>query len=63
LPGFCLSKTGGTVKAARLCVVLGMVLLATRPLAANDSDASVSVAGVVLTREPRISMESERLTI
>ena len=33
------------------------------PLSANDSDASVALGGVQLTREPRISMESERLTI
>jgi len=33
------------------------------PLAANDSAASVALGGIVLTREPRISMESERLTI
>jgi hypothetical protein len=37
--------------------------LSTLPLLADDSAASVAVGGVVLTREPRISMESERLTI
>jgi hypothetical protein len=39
------------------------LLLLPMPLLANDADASVAVGGVVLTREPRISMESERLTI
>ena len=33
------------------------------PLAADDSAASVAVGGIVLTREPHISMEKERLTI
>jgi len=32
-------------------------------LAANDSAASVAVGGIVLTRQPNISMESEPLTI
>ena len=32
-------------------------------LAANDSAASVALGGIVLTRQPNISMESERLTI
>ena len=40
-----------------------MLALLPLPLAANDSDASVALGGVQLTREPRISMESERLTI
>ena len=45
-------------------MVAGVVLLlAPQSVVANDSDASVAVGGVVLTREPRISMESERLTI
>ena len=46
------------------CAVVGLMLaLLPLPLAANDSDASVALGGVQLTREPRISMESERLTI
>jgi hypothetical protein len=49
------------VKSAFLLTAL--FLLAPMPLAANDSDASVGLGDVVLTREPRISMESERLTI
>ena len=45
-------------------VVVGLVLaMLPLPLLANDSDASVALGGVQLTREPRISMESERLTI
>jgi hypothetical protein len=32
-----------------------LLLGAALPLAANDSDASVGLGGVVLTREPRIS--------
>jgi hypothetical protein len=46
------------------CVVVGLILaLLPLPLGANDSAASVALGGVQLTREPRISMESERLTI
>lgn len=46
------------------CVAVSLVLVLTpMPLSANDSDASVALGGVQLTREPRISMESERLTI
>jgi hypothetical protein len=40
-----------------------MLALLPLPLAANDADASVALGGVQLMREPRISMESERLTI
>jgi hypothetical protein len=52
------------VRLSLSSAVAGLLLLgAALPLAANDSDASVGLGGVVLTREPRISMESERLTI
>lgn len=39
------------------------VVLFALPAAANDSAASRALGGIQLTREPRISMESERLTI
>jgi hypothetical protein len=42
---------------------LMVLLVAPHLLVADDSAASVAVGGIVLTREPLISMEKERLTI
>ncbi|HWR50522.1 MAG TPA: DUF4424 family protein, partial [Bryobacteraceae bacterium] len=43
--------------------VLATALLLLPPAFGNDSAASVGLGGVQLRREPRISMEKERLTI
>lgn len=60
---FSSSYTFFTVKRTLLAAALTTLFLLPTPLSANDSDASVSLGGIVLTRESRISMESERLTI
>jgi len=39
------------------------LLLLPLPLGANDSAASVAVGELIMTSEPSISMESERLTL
>ena len=45
-------------------LVAGVVMVCLSvPVEANDSAASVAVGGVWLIREPRVSMDSERLTI
>lgn len=44
-------------------VLFAFTIWMASPTLANDSAASVGVGGIQLTREARISMEKERLTI
>jgi hypothetical protein len=56
-----------TIPICIICIAfaIGLVLffVVSRRVYANDSAASVAAGGLQLTREPRISMDKERLTI
>lgn len=62
-----MDRIGGRLRVSRKSVLFPasalIGILTAAPAAGNDSAASVGVGGIQLTREPRISMEKERLTI
>jgi len=49
--------------ASSIALVLALAPLAGSPVRANDSAAELSVGGLVFTRSPDVSLESEELTI